>query len=156
MKTPFGEVLVTLDGKPVPVTAIPAARNERVWPQVEDAWLLKCDYARDGKRHRLCCVLDAQADERREEGGERLEMTSLYCGNGKLSIGVEGDFCEPPTFPYDYGGRNLPNGVEIEIREETADRAFLFGVAWLRNCAQENDLQTWFAADPTVTKPREI
>ena len=67
------------------------------------------------------------------------------------SIGTEADFCEPRTFDYDYGGRNLPNGLEIEIDPQTKTQYFIFGIAWLKECSEEKDVQTWYAADPTIT-----
>ncbi len=78
-------------------------------------------------------------------------MTSLYIGQGKLSIGVEADFCDPPVYEYDFGGRNLSNGIEIENYPETKEQYFIFSVAWLMECTDKTDVQTWFAADPTIT-----
>ena len=51
----------------------------------------------------------------------------------------------------DNNGRNLSNGIEIEILPKTETQYFIFGVAWLKKCSEENDIQTWFAADPTIT-----
>ena len=78
-------------------------------------------------------------------------MTSIYREGGKLSIGVEAEFSNLPVYEYDYNGRNLRNGIEIEILPETETQYFIFGVAWLKKCSEENDMQTWFAADPTIT-----
>ena len=149
--TPFGSINILLDGVSVPYTESKAA-NDRQASQVDGAYLLRYEYKADGMAHRLCCVLSGDIESSSFEGGERLEMTSMYCESGKLSIGVEGDFCVPKTFAYDYDGSNLPNGIELLLSADTTSQSFVFGVAWLNHVTEENDIETWFAADPTITK----
>ncbi len=35
------------------------------------------------------------------------------------------------------------------ITENTKTAAYVFGVAWIVNVTEENDVQTWYGADPT-------
>lgn len=151
LATPFGKINILLDGIPVLYIENKAA-DDRHTSQVDGAYLLRYEYKADGMAHRLCCVLSGDIESSSFEGGERLEMTSMYCGNGKLSIGVEGDFCVPKTFAYDYDGSNLHNGIELLLFAETRSQSVVFGVAWLNRVTKENDIETWFAADPTITK----
>jgi len=149
--TPFGNIHILFDGASVPYTVSKAA-DDRHTSQVDGAYLLRYEYKADGMAHSLCCVLSGEIKSSSFEGGECLEMTSMYCKNGKLSIGVEGDFCVPKTFAYDYDGSNLPNGIELLLSADTTSQSFVFGVAWFNHVTEENDIETWFAADPTITK----
>ena len=38
----------------------------------------------------------------------------------------------------------------IMILEETKTTKYVFGVAWIEKVTTENDVQTWFGADPTL------
>lgn len=149
--TPFGSIRLLVDKVDVLFEVKPVEKNDKVYPDVDGAYLVRVKYKQDGNRHSLRCILDNTDVAGWGESGERLEMTSIYQGTGKLSIGTEADFCEPKTFDYDYGGRNLPNGLEIEINPQTKTQYFIFGIAWLNECSEEKDVQTWYAADPTIT-----
>ena len=148
--TPFGNVRLELDNEEISFETQKIEPNRKNFPDVE-GYLLRWKYEKDCIRHLLQCVIDCESTEVREEGGERLEMTSVYREGGKLSIGVEAEFSNLPVYEYDYNGRNLSNGIEIEILPKTETQYFIFGVAWLKKCSEENDIQTWFAADPTIT-----
>lgn len=148
--TPFGNISIDLDDKRVSYEIQKIEANSKVFPDVE-AYLIRWKYQSDGRRHFLRCVIDCEATEVHEESGERLEMTSIYSTGGKLSIGVEADFTSLPVYEYDFNGKNLANGIEVEIYPETETQYFIFGVAWLMKCNEENDVQTWFAADSTIT-----
>lgn len=151
LTTPFGNIKIEFDGHETDYEIREILPNKRVWPDVVQGFLLRLRYIPDGRPHILRCVIDSAADEVQGESGERLEMTSLYMGEGKISIGVEAEFCDPPVFSYDFGGKNLLNGIEIELFPETKEQYFIFGVAWLDEVDEERDVQTWFAADPTIS-----
>lgn len=36
------------------------------------------------------------------------------------------------------------------INEDTKTDRYVFGVAWIENVTDDNDVQTWFGADPTM------
>jgi len=48
--------------------------------------------------------------------------------------------------------RLLFDGNDIYLsRNRKAFYFFIFGIAWLGECSEEKDVQTWYAADPTIT-----
>ena len=44
------------------------------------------------------------------------------------------------------------DGVDYVILGVTNTQIFTFGVAWINNCTENNEVQTWFGADPTIMK----
>ena len=149
LRTPFGQIIVTLDGKAIPVSAA-RVENKRLFPDADGAFRLQYAYIRDGGAHTLRCFLNRCDVPGCPESGERLESLSFYERGGKLTIGCEGWFGDPGAYGYDYDGAYLSNGLQIDILPHTQSRDFLFGVAWVDLCTDENDAQTWLAADPTI------
>ena len=96
LHTPFGDVVMQLDGISVEGKLQRTAPNPR-WPEVREAYLLHYDYRSDRRAHGLVCLFQTSGIE----SGERLELYSIYCGGGKLSIGVEGDFFGRCDYGYD-------------------------------------------------------
>ena len=150
LTTPFGNICITMDDKPIPY-AIAPVQNSKLFPDVSGAYVLAFEYLSDGVSHELHCVLDAPSVKGGIESGERLEAISFYDDQRKLTIGCEGCFGDPDEYNYDYDGDYLSNGLTISITPATKSKVFLVGVAWLDLCTKENDVQTWFAADPTIT-----
>ena len=151
LTTPYGNIKVEFDGQETDYEITEILLNKKVWPDIAQGFLLRLKYIPDGVQHIIRCIIDGVADEVQGESGERLEMTSLYMADGKISIGVEADFGKPSVYGYDFGGRNLLNGIEIAVYPETKEQYFIFGVAWLDGVDEDTDVQTWFAADPTIT-----
>ncbi len=151
LKTKFGNIVIMLDGEIVPFSIF-SIENKQLFPDVDGAFMLKYAYVCDGRAHTLRCFLDVCNVTGCPESGERLEAIAFYEQGGKLTIGCEGWFGYPEEYNYDYNGTYLGNGLEIEISPDTKSKDFLFGVAWLEHCTGENDVQTWFAADPTIVK----
>ena len=149
LKTQFGNIVITFDGESVPFSVIPIA-NDHLFPDVNGAFVLKYTYVCDEKAHTLHCFLDACNMIGTPESGERLEAIAFYKQGGKLTIGCEGWFGYPEEYGYDYSGSYLVNGLEITITPHTKSREFIFCIAWLDHCTDENDAQTWLAADPTI------
>ena len=50
---------------------------------------------------------------------------------------------------YDYDNEYMGDGVSYLIMKETKTTKYVFGIAWIDNVTRENDVQTWFGADPT-------
>ena len=96
LHTPFGDVVRLLDGISVDGKLLRRAPHPR-WPEVREAYLLHYDYRSDRRAHGLVCLFQTSGIE----SGERLELYSIYCGGGKLSIGVEGDFFGRCDYGYD-------------------------------------------------------
>lgn len=88
------------------------------------------------------------------ESGERLECQAFYQDNVKLSIGIE---CDTGYFDtgerignYDYDSIYLNNGIGYKILSTTKSHVLVFGVSWINQCTDENDVRTWYGADPTI------
>lgn len=151
LETPFGKIEMSFDGVPCEYKPVPVIKNEVLYPDVNEVYLLPFDFYSDGRKHILKCELCGNDIRAYPETGERLEAVAVYLNGGKLNIGIEGDFDLIEEYGYDFGGNLTKRGVEIYIDENTCSRRFMFGIAWLLNCTDENDVQTWFAADPTIT-----
>lgn len=91
LHTPFGDVVMQLDGISVEGKLQRTAPNPR-WPEVREAYLLHYDYRSDQRAHGLTCLFQGAFQTGGIESGERLELYSMYCGGGKLSIGGRGIF----------------------------------------------------------------
>ena len=44
----------------------------------------------------------------------------------------------------------MEDGVSYLILEETKTTRYVFGIAWIGNVTAENEVQTWYGADPTL------
>lgn len=152
LDTPFGSIEILIDGHHAEVDII-AKPIDTYWCDVEGAFRLRYVYHADGSAHRLSCLFQGDFQDSGAESGERLEMMAFYCGEGKLSIGVEGESYYDEAedyhkYSYDFRVAYLINGLELQITPQTESQDFLFGVAWMRHCTDENDHQTWYVADP--------
>lgn len=162
LKTPFGDVDILVDGKPIVYTALKGSDNDVLWPDVRDRYQIEVRYVPDGNKHSLSCIFSpACSYEKSPENGERLECQSFYSPQRvKMSIGLEGEtgyiggvraFDE-----YDYDTDYLDNGMAYIIMPETKTEKYTFGIAWIDDVGWDDpiddensrDVQTWFAADP--------
>ncbi|WP_080844414.1 hypothetical protein [Cytobacillus gottheilii] len=149
LSTPLGPIKIFINDIEIEYTVIKLSTMERQWPDVNGRYLIQYEYQKEFKKqHIKCCIptLDIKGDI---ESGERLETIAFYKDDIKLSIRAEGEFHEYPVY-LDYSGKYLDNGIQYETFEATEDRTFKFGVSWIQPCTEENEVQTWLAADPTV------
>lgn len=130
--------------------------SERLCPDISGRFGIEILYEPDGKQHTISCrIKKYHASSRDEiEPGERLELKSFYRENTKLSIGMEGDagYYSDGTRDsdvYDYDNDYMEDGVSYLIMEDTKTTKYVFGIAWIDNVTVENDVQTWYGADPT-------
>ena len=117
----------------------------------------KIDFIPDGKIHTISCKIKGHVSSEKDgiELGERLELKSFYKDNTKLSIGMEGEsgyyadgMCISDI--YDYDNEYMEDGVLYMVMKETKTTKYVFGIAWIENVTTENDVQTWYGADPTL------
>ena len=146
LATPYGHVLLTMDGTPVPCTCA-VIPPQSTFPDVDGAYLLQYDFHSDGRPHTLCCQLEDAPVSGDMESGQWQEAISFYAADGKLTIGCEGDFVLPLANGYDFDGYYEPSGICLRLTEHTASHRFCFAVAWVTHCTPENDVQTWLATD---------
>ena len=149
--TPLGEIQIFIDEKPVEYEA-QFLNCERFCAD------LSVKYVPDGQKHTVTCKIKGYIPSVNDEieSGERLELKSFYNGKTKLSIGTEGDSyylsneIRISDYDYDYDIAYLKDGMEYEILPFTKTEDYLFGIAWIENYNDENSVQTWFGADPTM------
>lgn len=155
--TPLGDIEIYIDDKKVEYKEKNIAVSGNLCPDVNGRYAIEVDFIPDGKTHVISCKIKghilSKADE--IESGERLEVKSFYKGNTKLSIGMEGEAGyyfdgTRSSEIYDYDNGYMENGVSYLIKEETKTTKYVFGVTWIENATTENDVQTWYGADPTL------
>ena len=156
MTTPLGDIEICIDGKTIKYTAQNMGVMDRLCLDVDGRFCIKVEFVPDGERHTISCIIKSHipSDKDGVESGERLELKSFYKGHSKLSIGMEGEtgyFADGTRAfdTYDYDTEYLEDGVRYVINEDTKTDRYVFGVAWIENVTDDNDVQTWFGADPT-------
>lgn len=122
---------------------------------VDGRYLIRCTFIPDGNPHQIACVINNYTSSIRDdiESGERLELKSFYSSDTKLSIGMIGEsgyICGERITEYDYDCEYKPNGVSYILLPTTKTTEFWFGISWINNCTDENNIQTWYGADPTM------
>ena len=154
--TPLGDIEIYIDNEKVEYTVKNIGASERLCPDISGRFGIEILYEPDGKQHTISCrIKKYHASSRDEiEPGERLELKSFYRENTKLSIGMEGDagYYSDGTRDsdvYDYDNDYMEDGVSYLIMEDTKTTKYVFGIAWIDNVTVENDVQTWYGADPT-------
>lgn len=156
LSTPLGDIEIYIDNEKVEYTVKNIGASERLCPDISGRFGIEILYEPDGKQHTISCrIKKYHASSRDEiEPGERLELKSFYRENTKLSIGIEGDagYYSDGTRDsdvYDYDNDYMEDGVSYLIMEDTKTTKYVFGIAWIDNVTVENDVQTWYGADPT-------
>lgn len=145
LTTPLGDIEIYINDKKIEYVERNIRISDKLCPDI------------DGKFHVISCKIKDYISSKEDgvESGERLELKSFYRDNIKLSIGMEGDAGYYPdgtraSDVYDYDNDYMEDGVSYLILEETKTTRYVFGVAWIENVTAENDVQTWFGADPTL------
>ena len=156
LSTPLGDIEIYIDNEKVEYTVKNIGASERLCPDISGRFGIEILYEPDGKQHTISCrIKKYHASSRDEiEPGERLELKSFYRENTKLSIGMEGDagYYSDGTRDsdvYDYDNDYMEDGVSYLIMEDTKTTKYVFGITWIDNVTVENDVQTWYGADPT-------
>ena len=156
LSTPLGDIEIYIDNEKVEYTVKIIGASERLCPDISGRFGIEILYEPDGKQHTISCrIKKYHASSRDEiEPGECLELKSFYRENTKLSIGMEGDagYYSDGTRDsdvYDYDNDYMEDGVSYLIMEDTKTTKYVFGIAWIDNVTVENDVQTWYGADPT-------
>lgn len=162
--TPFGEIKILIDKKPVPYSVREGRKLEGLCPHVLGRYQIVVQFVPDGKEHTIACVFNFDRPyERTLESGERLECQSFYNESRfKLSIGLE---CEAGYLDgkrvsdeYDYDADYLENGMSFLIDTNTNTKRYTFGISWIDNVGwddstdenNDREIETWYGADPTL------
>lgn len=146
--TPLGAIKLFVNDEEVEFTAI-KLDVELHCLDVIGRYLIQYEYNSEIKNQEIKCCIPSMDVRGYIESGERLEAISFYKNDIKLTIGVEGEFTDFPKY-IDYSGGYLSNGIKYVTNHSTADRNFSFGICWIQPLTEENDIQTWFGADPSL------
>jgi len=156
LSTPLGNIRIMIDGEIVDYTAQPVALD-KTCKDIHGRYKIVVNFIPDGHKHQIMCLIDEyqKTNDDFVEPGENLELMSFVKNNIKLSIGMEGDtgyFSDGTRVNdyYDYDNDYHDNGVSYQILETTATNQFVFGIAWLVDQRPENEVQTWYGADPSI------
>ncbi len=89
--TPFGEIKILIDGKPVSYFAQEGRKLDVLCPHVLGRYQIAVRFNPDRKEHTVACIFESdRLYERAPESGERLECQSFYNDlRLKMSIGLE-------------------------------------------------------------------
>ena len=147
LKTPLGEIIVSIDDTETEYTAVTAALDHRC-DKLNGRYYICMELENDGKPHTITCSISGYTPTEKDgaEDGEDLLLMSFYNGNTKLSIGVEFDYCGK----FDYEAIHLQDGMQFRVLPQTKTKYYVFGIAWVNNCNDKNEIQTWLGADPTL------
>ncbi len=162
LATPFGEIAILLDGRPIPYCAHKGEKFDILCPDVLGRFQITIQIIPDGREHNLSCTFKPSCSYQTEiESGEWLELHSFYNEERyKMSIGVEYEEGQLPCGDtlmdaYDYYADSLVNGMAYEIAPETTTTRYTFGICWIdgveRNGTEmdeSRDIQTFYGADP--------
>lgn len=165
IETPLGKIDILIDGIPVESKISRLNPLAALCPDIEGRYKIEVEFIPDGKEHIITCrltpILPVQGYS---ESGENLECYAYYNNDEsiKVSIGLEGDtgygyekgrFMRlNETYDYDceFNKVNSEFHNSYYILTNTKTTYYVFGVAWILECNEQNDVQTWFGADPII------
>lgn len=164
LSTPFGEIKIFVDGKPISYIAQKGRNMDTLCPHILGRYQIVVNFIPDGENHTISCIFDSKClYEKISESGERLECQSFYNNHGfKMSIGVE---CEAGYIDgkkafdeYDYDVEYLENGMSFLIDMNTNTECYVFGISWIDNVEFNDlidnndgrDVETWHGANPMI------
>lgn len=155
--TPFGALIIYNNNIEIEYNAVKLDNDSDLFSDIDGRYKIAVKYDCDNLPHLICSIIDDMDCSKIEcypESGERLECQAFYQGSIKLSIGIE---CDTGYFAngkrignYDYDSIYLNNGIGYSILCSTKSQVLIFGIAWINECTNENDVQTWYGADPTI------
>ena len=147
LKTPLGDIIVSVDDTETEYTAAAVPLDHRC-NKLNGRYYICVELENDNKPHTITCRISGYTPSKKDgaEDGENLLLMSFFKGNAKLSIGVEFD-CYGK---YDYEAVHLQNGMQFRLFPHTKTKHFVFGIAWVNDGNDENEIHTWFGADPTM------
>lgn len=150
IETPFGSVTMYLDDKPIWFHYRSIDPVDGLFPDVEETYRINVNLEPDGQEHYLKLQINDCNVEGYPESGERLEAISFYQHGGKVTLGSYASFGDYEDYELDFDGCLCPDGIELQIFPATETNKFKFAVCWLNECNEDNDIQTWFGADPQI------
>lgn len=155
LDTPLGKTDITIDGRQI------EHRIEKVSPSksckdLDGRYFIHVEFEPDSKEHNIDCKLvDFSPTETEHAGGERVESLEIYEKEIKMSIATQAEILsyenekideDDPCNIYNYDVEYLENGMRYIILPITTEKEVIFGVSWMSNYNDDNEVQTWFGA----------
>ena len=159
LNTPLGTISISIDDINIQYKAIKLENNQKVFPDIEGRYRIDVPYNTDNSEHIISCTVDNIIDSKVShyfDSGEGFECETFHQGDTKLTIGIEyDDSCyhdDERVEDCEYDSVHLEDGIGYHILKTTKSNIFTFGIAWIDEFKDEDNLQTYFAADPTLYK----
>ncbi len=156
--TPLGIIEVFIDDRKYDYEYEPISLDD-CCPSLNGRYKIKVSFMPDGKKHTIACRIKDYSPTKEDSinPGERLELKSFYKGKTKLDIGMSGDiggleYYGVKNAEFDYENEYLDDGVEYIVLKVTKTKEYIFGCAWIDNYNDDNEVQSWFGADPFMMK----
>lgn len=153
--TPLGEIEVKVDGEEANCVLRKLSVDEHC-PELDGRYAILVDDIVDRYEHTVSCCIKRYRKTKNDfiEPGERLDLKTFCKGSVRLSIGmfsdIQDEWGESADPAGNYWTEYLNNGVQYHLVPGKSHTVLPFGVAWLDHGNQENDVQTWYGADPTI------
>lgn len=148
LKTELGNIIITINGQILDYTPIKLANKVKSFI-VDGRYQVIVDnvLVSESEETIIDCILkdnETRGLSGYAESGENLALISFLYNNIKLSIGVEGDIS---GVYYEY----MNDRLRVKLTKSASLNSITFFIAWLTmiNTEQE-EIYTWFAADPTL------
>lgn len=148
LKTELGNIIITVNGQIsdyTPIKLVNKGRNFTVDGRyqviVDNILVFELETVID------CILNDNKSLDLNgySESGEGLALISFLYNNIKLSIGVEGDIA---GVYYEY----MIDRLRVKVTKSASLNSLTFFIAWLNmHNTEQEEIYTWFAADPTLT-----
>ncbi len=151
LETPLGAIVVCIDGNAVPYAYETAPREDEHFKELTGRCFIDIDFIPDGHRHTIACLVDAPESPMDDiDVAGSVASKCFYHNNTKLSIAVKGNASDFDASMRDFGAccQFLINGIAYEVQPTAKATRFTFGVAWMIGYTAENEMQTWYGADP--------
>ena len=160
LEPPLGIVEIKIDNHTVEYECFPVS-VDRTCSDLNGRYAIVVYFLPDKAEHTISCMIKNHIPSTLDgaDPGENLGLFSLYERDVKVSIGVVGesgdDIRGVRQSDYDYDTEYLTNGVQYRLLPITKTSKYIFGVAWINKVTEENDVQTWYGADPTMPQFRK-
>jgi len=155
--TPLGKIALYIDKKEADYTAA-SWEKDKMCSGLDGRYLLRIRFVPDGREHTISCRIQdyLPSPEDGIESGKRLSLKSFYKNGAKLSIGAKGEsdylWNKIRVSEFDYDTDYLEDGVCYVVLKTTKTTDYIFGLAWLCNYTEKNEVQTWCGADVSLIR----
>lgn len=150
LNTPFGKIRLLVDEKPMPYKIEQLNLVSNLFPDIQARFKISFDYDQKKSAKSIKCVIENISASTSIESGESLEAIAFYNDSTKLTLGFNCSFGDAKDYGFDFDGQYIKDGIECLLSENTASQSFVFAISWVAPLTENNDVQTWYASDPSI------